>query len=190
MTKVRIKGIKVYRSRGKLYTYHRATGTRLLSPLGTTGFFAELSSIEAQTSKPKEKPGTWGGLVLAYKKSPRFQNELKPRTRNDYNRVLDWLAPLADMPLSEITREFVYDLRDKAHIQKKRRFANYILSVVSVVFSYRMEHGQARENPTSRIKKVRRPKDMPRANRPWTEDEWKGVTSRPLKKSVTIAYEA
>ena len=72
MTKVRIKGIKVYRSRGKLYAYHRATGIRLRSPFGTTEFFAELASIETQTSKPKEKPGTWGGLVLAYKKSPRF----------------------------------------------------------------------------------------------------------------------
>ena len=122
MTKVRIKGIKVYRSRGKLYVYHRATGTRLQSPYGTTEFLAELASIDAQKSKPKEKPGTWGGLVLAYKKSPRFQNELKPRTRDDYNRVFDWLAPLADMPLSEITREFVCDLRDKAHTKKKATF--------------------------------------------------------------------
>ena len=32
--------------------------------------------------------------------------------------AFDWLAPLADMPLSEITREFVCDLRDKAHTKK------------------------------------------------------------------------
>ena len=182
MTKVPIKGIKVYRSRGKLYAYHRATGTRLRSPFGTTDFFAELASINAQTSKAKEKPGTWGGLVLAYKTSPRFQNDIKPRTREDYNRVFDWLAPLADMPLHEISREIVCGLRDKAHIKKKRRFANYVLSVLSVVFSYGMEHGLAHENPASRIKKVRRPKDMPRANRPWTQEEWKAVTEAAPKQ--------
>jgi integrase len=181
MTKVPIKGIKVYRSRGKLYAYHRATGIRLRSHFGTTEFFAELVSIEAQTSKPKEKPGTWGGLVLAYKDSPRFQDELKQRTRQDYNRLFDWLAPLAAMPLIEITREFVCDLRDKAHTTKKRRFANYVLSVLSVVFSYGMEHGLAYENPASRIKKVRRPKDMPRANRPWTQDEWELVSKAAPK---------
>ena len=175
MTKVMIKGIKVYHSRGKLYAYHRATGTRLRAPFGTAQFLAELASIEAQTSKPKEKPGTWGGLVLAYKTSPQFQNELKPRTRKDYDRIFNWLAPLQDMPLSEITREFVRDLRDKAHIKKRRRFANYVLSVVSVVFSYGMEHGLAHENPASRIKKVRRPKDMPQANRPWTKEELNAV---------------
>lgn len=181
MTKVRIKGIKVYRSKGKLYAYHRATGTRLQSPVGTTEFFAELASIETRTSKPKEKPGTWGALIVSYKQSPRFQIELKPRTRNDYNRVFDWLAPLADMPLSEITREFVRGLRDKAHTQKKRRFANYVLSVVSLVLSYGMEHGLAHENPASKIKKVRRPKDMPRANRPWTKEELKVVTAAAPK---------
>jgi integrase len=181
MTKVSIKGIKVYRSRGKLYAYHRPTKTRLKAPYGTPQFLAELASIQAQTSKAKEKPGTWGGLVLAYKTSPRFQNELKRRTREDYNRIFDWLAPMADMPLNEITREFVCDLRDKAHTKKKRRFANYVLSVLSVVFSYGMEHGLAHKNPVSRIKKVRRPKDMPRANRPWTQDEWELVSKAAPK---------
>jgi len=184
MTKVRIKGIKVYQRRGKLYVYHRATGTRLKAPYGTTQFFAELASIESKTAKANEKPGTWGGLVLAYKTCPRFQIELKRRTREDYSHVFDWLAPMADMPLNKITREFVCELRDKAHLKKKRRFANYVLSVLSVlsvVFSYGMEHGLAHENPASRIKKVRRPKDMPRANRPWSKEEWQAVTKAAPK---------
>jgi len=101
--------------------------------------------------------------------------------REDYNRVFDWLAAMADMPLNQITREFVCGLRDKAHTKKRRRFANCVLSVPSVVFSYGLEHGLAHENPASRIKKVRRPKDMPRANRPWTREEWKAVTEAAPK---------
>ena len=44
-----------------------------------------------------------------------------------------------------------------------------------------MEHGLAHENPASRIRKVRRPKDMPRANRPWTKEELKAVTEAAPK---------
>jgi integrase len=176
MTRVRIRGIKVYRSRGKLYAYHRATGARFRSPPGTPEFFAELAAIEAKTSKAKEKPGTWGGLVFAYKSSPHFQGELKPRTKRDYNRVFDWLSALSDMPLAKITRPFIHSLRDKVHVQRKRRFANYVLAVVSAVFSFGIEHGLAHENPVSRVKKIRRPKELPRANRPWTNEEWKAVT--------------
>src|SRR5262249_48086923 len=32
------------------------------------------------------------------------------------------------------------------------------------------------ENPVSKVKKIRRPKELPRANRPWTKEEWKTVT--------------
>jgi integrase len=184
MAKVRIKGIKVYRSRGKVYAYHRETGTRIRSVIGTAQFFAELASIEAKTSKANEKPGTWGGLVTAYKFSPHFQQELKPRTKQDYSRVFDWLAGLAEMPLSEFSRPFVHGLRDKAFTTRRRRFANYVLAVVSAVFSHGIEHGLAHENPASKIKKIRRPKDMPRANRPWTREEWNAVTKVAPKHLV------
>lgn len=182
MTRLRVRGIKVYRRRGKLYVYHRKTGTPLKSPLGTAQFFDELSAINAKTAKAKERPGTWGGLVFAYKSSPHFQNELKPRTKRDYSCVFEWLSALSDMPLAEITRPFIHNLRDKAHVQRKRRFANYILAVVSAVFSYGIEHGLAHENPVSRVKKIRRPKDLPRANRPWTKEEWKVVTEAAPKQ--------
>jgi hypothetical protein len=52
MPKIAIRGIKVYRSRGNLYVYHRATGTRIKSRLGTAEFFAELTAIEAKISEP------------------------------------------------------------------------------------------------------------------------------------------
>src|SRR6516225_11839805 len=90
-------------------------------------------------------------------------------------------AGLSDMPLIKITRPFIHDLRDKAYVQKKRRFANYVLAVISEVFSYGIEHGLAHENPVSRVKKIRRPKDLPRANWPWTNEEWQAVTEAASK---------
>jgi integrase len=85
------------------------------------------------------------------------------------------------MPLAEITRPFIHNLRDKTHVQRKRRFANYVLAVISAVFSYAIEHGLAHENPVSRVKKIRRPKDLPRANRPWAKEEWNVVTEAAPK---------
>ena len=58
MTKVLIKGIKVYWSGGKRYAYHRPTKTPLKAPYGTPQFFAELAEIERkyQERRAKQRP--------------------------------------------------------------------------------------------------------------------------------------
>jgi integrase len=181
MPLIKLPGVKAYVSKGKVYAYHRAAGQRLTKPYGSPEFFIELAAIRARHAQAdttaKQLPGTWGALVAEYRGNPKFLEELKPRTRKDYNVVLDWLANLDPMPLRQWSRGFVTGLRDKAHKKKGRRFANYVLAVVSVVFSYGFERELVDHHPAQRIKKVRRPREMARANRPWRNEEWEVVVS-------------
>ena len=73
MTVVRVKGVKRYRSKGRWYYYHRATGTRLNAEFGTGEFFAELAALERKVKREKAAPGTLGMLLASYRFSPIFR---------------------------------------------------------------------------------------------------------------------
>jgi integrase len=184
MTKVPIKGIKVYWSGGKRYAYHRPTKTPLKAPYGTAQFFAELAEIERKYQECRgqaatAKPGTWGALVVQYKEHRLPQ--LARRTQADYHKILDWLFALDGMPLSDWSRGFGIKLRDKAFKQHGRRFANYVISVVQAVFSWGIERDYVNVHPVQNVKAIKRPKDMKRANRPWARSEWDVVVAEAPK---------
>jgi hypothetical protein len=147
----------------------------LLKPYGSEEFLAELAAVRVrhEGKKPHEIPGTWGALVSQYREHRLPQ--LEPRTQSDYQKVLDWLKPLHRMELSKWTRGFAIWLRDKALKKKGRRFANYVISVVQAVFTWALERELVDEHPIQKVKAIPRPKSMPRANRPWTRDEWNAV---------------
>lgn len=176
MRKMKVPGVKCYVSNGIAYAYDRKTGTRLTPPhaLYSEEWFKALHAARAKAAPPEEKGGTWGAAVAAYRASPRFL-DLAPRTKEDYQAVLDWTKPLHPMPLTQWTRGFVASLRDKAKVKRGRRFANYVLSVVSVVFAVALERELADTNPVREVKKIRKPKGEPRANRPWAPEEWEAV---------------
>src|SRR6185437_16189670 len=175
MASIKIKGVKSYVSNGKTYAYHRKTGKRLENLYGSPAFFAELDTLEKQC-QPAElpKPGTWGALVARYREG--FLPDKARRTQQDYNRILDWTAPLSGMPLTDWSRGFAIKLRDKAFKQHGRRFANYVMAVAQGVFTWGVERECIAEHPLKKIKKIERPKGMPRANRPWSRQEWDVVT--------------
>ena len=62
-------------------------------------------------------------------------------------------------------------IRDKARVKHGRRFANYVKAVLSILFAWGAERDHVKANPAEKIKNIRRPKDMPEANRPWSDDE-------------------
>lgn len=184
MAIIKIKGVKTYTSKGKTYSYHRDSGRRIKAEVGTPDFFLELAGVEAFFKNPHkvEKGGlvAWGQLVHAYTSSPKFTMELEERTRDDYRKVFDWLDRLCDMPLSGWTRGFVVQLRDKAHTEKKFKFANHLLVAVSAVFTWavKSELYPADKHPVQKVDRVKRPKDMAEANRPWEPAEWEIVIGR------------
>lgn len=177
--KVNVKGVKCYVSNGIAYAYDRKTGTRLTPPhpIGSDAWYAALAAARAKLNpRSEEKAGTWGGLVAIYRDSSRFRH-LAARTQSDYHGVLNYLRPVADVGLHRWTSGFVAALRDKAERQRGRRFANYVLSVVSVVFAVGIEREIAEVNPVRDVAKLRRRKDAPRANRPWDRSEWDVVVA-------------
>jgi integrase len=170
MTAVRVKGVKRYRSKGRWYYYHRPTGTRLNSEFGTGEFFAELAVLERTVKREKAAPGTLGLLLASYRFSPAFE-DLADSTKRGYLKMINVLRPLHEMPLVELTAPFVAGLRDKLASQRGRRTANFVMAVVSVACEYGKEQGIIVQNPVKGIKRVRRERGLPKANRPWTRDE-------------------
>lgn len=189
---VHVKGIKRYQKKGVWYTYHRASGTKLERPFGTAAFFEELAKIEEGWKAKQEtgaKPGTLGMAIAVYKeKSARYQ-DLAPRSKDDYGKIFDYLKPLHDMPLGKIDSPFIAKLRDDTNMARKRRFANYVLSVLGVVMAYAREQGHIKgDNPVHGVQKIARPRGMPKANRPWSAIEREVILqSAPGYLQVPIA---
>lgn len=185
---VRVKGIKRVRSKGRVYHYHRATGKRITAPPNSAAFIAEVRQLDAapitdRTAKPRHetrpapyKAGTWGALVAAYRASPEF-SRLADRTKRDYGRVLDYLAALDDMPLVQISAAACLKIRDRAFAQHKRRFANYSTHMLSVVLGWGKPRGYVAENAAAGIDKIMPPRDHPKQNRAWSDDECEAVLS-------------
>ncbi len=170
MTAVRVRGVKRYRSKGRWYYYHRPTGTRLNSEFGTGEFFAELAALERKVKREKAAPGTLGMLLASYRFSPTFE-DLAESTKRGYLDMMNILKPLHEMPLVELTAPFIAGLRDKLASQRGRRTANFVMAVVSVACEYGKERGLIAQNPVKGIKRVRRERGQPKANRPWTREE-------------------
>src|SRR4051812_295210 len=173
---IRMRGINKVRAKGRIYYYHRKSGTRLPDDPRSPEFRDALSRLEAlRSTETDPKAGTLGALIVAYRASPEYAR-LADRTRRDYNLVFDYLKPLDRMPMVQIDTVAVIGIRDKAFAQKKRRFANYVLAVLGVIFGWGRLHNLApASNPAHGVPKIPRPRELPRANRPWTDAETDAV---------------
>jgi integrase len=189
MTIVRVKGIKRYRVRGRWYAYHRRTKTSIKSEFGTGAFFAELAAIEKKLKRDQALPGTVGGLLACYRASPTYA-DLAPATKVGYGRMMNILQSLHEMPLAELTPQFIAQMRDRLAETRGRRIANYVMAVVSVACEHGKEHGILSENPVSGVKRVRRARNLAHPNRPWTREERRTVldhVSPQLRVPVALA---
>jgi len=99
------------------------------------------------------------------RESPEFL-DLAPRTRKDYERVLDYLKPIDDLAVERITSKGLLEAPDKAFRKHRRRFANYLVQVFSLLFKWGQPRGWCASNPASDLPKSRRSKGMAPANRP------------------------
>jgi integrase len=108
-------------------------------------------------------------LIVAYRRHEAF-TDLAPRTRQDYQRVFNYLKPIQDTSLSTFNGPLVVRIRDRA-TKHGRRFANYTKAVLSIIFGWGVERDYLKSNPAEKVKNIRRPKGTPEANRPWSDEE-------------------
>src|SRR6185436_19077149 len=132
-------------------------------------------------------PGTLGQLLASYRSSPAY-TDLASATRQGYSRMMNLLKPLHDMPIVELTPQFIAGLRDRIAKKHGRRQANYVMAVVSVACEHGKEHGIIANNPVKGVKRLRRDRTLPSANRPWTQEERQVVlTEAPVQLRVPVA---
>ena len=191
--KIRVPGVKRTAARsGVVYYYHRATGTRITEPAGTSAFLARVEQLDRQAAGAGPgtpvAPGTLGALITAYRGSTEFRG-LAPRTRADYQRVLDYLAPLTTMPLRR--RPVRGPRPNRARTAHGWRFANYVVQVLRLLFSWGVLNGHARTNAVRGTPRLARPRGLPRRNRAWTPAELAAVlAAAPGGVRVAVALGA
>lgn len=179
----KIRGIKQTTVNGRTYYYHRATKKRIETRPHTPAFIVEIAELDKEAAMlprraiVRRRPhgsGTWGALVEAYHASAKYLT-LKDRTKRDYDKVLAYLASLNDYALVQFDAEACEKIRDKALAQKKRKFANYVVQILSLVLAFGrtrpMEFGRY-ENGAAGLGKFAATGE---ANRPWSEDECRVV---------------
>ncbi|TNC07348.1 hypothetical protein FF100_32655 [Methylobacterium terricola] len=70
------------------------------------------------------------------------------------------------MPLDRLDRPFMVGLRNKAYATYKRRFANYVVQVLSRACGIGIGLGLLTENPVDHVEKVRKATGETSLNRP------------------------
>jgi len=175
MGEVKLKGVHRVKARGKMYYYHRATGTRLQSRYGTKAFVDEVYALnEMVNSKDGETlPGTWRALYKEFLMSDDFGN-LAPRTKSDYEKRILGKLNIDGVPLSDMTPPTILQLRDAIRKKHGVKQANYTITVMSRIFKWGLPYGYVQTNPCEGVPKIR-VKNKPRANRPWLPHEIQAV---------------
>lgn len=185
-----VRGVKRVVAKGHVYYYHRKTGERLKAEFGTAAFLDEVEALNRRgQDRPPPLPGTVGALFLAYMGSKEFKL-LAERTKADYRLVLGRLAAIYQIDVGKITTPFLLKVRDKAFDRHGWRFANYTVSVLQAAWKWAKPHDYAKTNPTLELERLRRPHDMPRKNRAWTDREVDIVLEaapRGLKEAIALA---
>lgn len=196
MVKVRLKGLKIVRARGKYYVYIRATGDAIVR--GFEGNKAELKKKLAEPDmigaynvrrrRPRTyPPQTLGWLVAWYTdpdKCSEFK-ELSSAVKKQYSDSLNFLEPEFDFLLSDITTAGIYEARDRCIQAKWPAFADRMMTALSTMFSLAIPRGWIASNPAQGIKRAY--KADPNANREWRPEEWLVVMER-APMALKIVY--
>ncbi|MCI5078239.1 tyrosine-type recombinase/integrase [Oricola sp.] len=187
-------GFQVWRDKKLPYawrTRHRASGQtvncRKFEPY-TMEWYAECARVAALVEKTaSEKPGTLGMAIKLFRESNAF-TDLADRTRHDYQRVFDFLQPIGDTALVKFDTPLVVRIRDRIAAKHGWRWGNYTRTVMSLLFEWCRERGHMTTNPAFRLKAIKRPKSLARANRPWSDEERHAVwQALPAHMRVPVA---
>lgn len=138
---------------------------RFKSAPGTAEFAREYALILAGTPPLDHGSMNFRNLIRSYQRSLKW-TKLAPRTQADYRAVLAWAdAKLGDMPPAKMQRKDV--IRAQEVNSKTRRFANYIVQVLRILFEHSIDLGWRKDNPAKGVSLIQ--SDKP-GREPWPAD--------------------
>ena len=150
---------------GRIYVRIRGTLHRIWSAEGTADFDREYWEI--LTGKRAAAKTSFAALMDDYRKSDRCLS-LAPRTRADYDRVLDYLRPrIGDREVKALTRAHVIEAQ-KANAHRTR-FANYVVQVLNVLCEHAIDLGWIIHNPAKGVRSLKTPAERRKEHLPWPD---------------------
>ena len=178
------------RAKGRDYWYVRYKGTNIAKLPGEPGSreflqaYAEARrQIDGDPAPREFSRGTVGWLLQSYKASPDFL-KLKSTTRSDYSRMIDLLRPIDSRPASDVTREHINLIRNKA-LAGKSRSQQLFASVVSAVWSWgNRELSLSLTNPAQLMRRAE--PSVP--YRPWKDSEIEAFEASTPPQWLMTAY--
>jgi len=140
----------VYAKRGVLYFQRRGwDSVRIEAAPNTPEFALEYARILNGSKPTYSGQKTFQALVVSYCKSARY-TKLAPRTKADYQRVLDWVkTKLGTLPADKMQRKDVIRARDAN--ADSVRFANYIVQVLRILMEHAHDLGWRDDNPAKGV---------------------------------------
>lgn len=192
MTKiaVQIDNVHIYKSGKKKYVYYRTdkVNIRIRRDVDDIeGIKEEAARIKkeiAETGSAGARsyaPGTLGNLIDRYKSDPDWWPE-NLATRKSYQRAFNTLQAFGffSAKTETFTLPKIIKIRDEVVFPKHKRWmANYVVTVLSVVFDFAHHRNMITVNPLAeRVRKRRKPKGAAKVNRAWTAEERSAVLAK------------
>lgn len=110
---------------------------------------------------------SFNALIASYRKSDRWTG-LKPRTRADYDKVLDYVRDkIGTRDVRALTRADVVKAQEAN--RHRTRFANYIVQVLVILCEHAIDIGWLRDNPAKGVRTLKTPPERQRAHLPWPD---------------------
>ena len=172
---VELPYLNIYRVKGRLYAYYRRgpLRQRLHGEVGSPEFLAAYQAIHARAIKadqgrPEVIERSLGDLIQRYRRSTNW-TELKPSSRQDYEKALGPLEKMSHLAVKGIQRHHVkqilelYARKEITHADGRKevvrtpRRANKLVTVLSILIGFAIELGWRREgdNPALGAKKLK-----------------------------------
>ncbi len=150
---------------GRIYVRIKGKLHRIRAAEGTPDFDREYWEI--LTGKRMQAKTSWAALMADYRTSDRWTG-LKPRTRSDYDRVMDYLCEkIGSRDVKALTRaDVIAAQKANAH---RTRFANYIPQMLVVLCEHAIDLGWIKHNPAKGVRALKTPDERKREHLPWPD---------------------
>lgn len=150
---------------GRIYVRIKGKLHRITAPEGTAEF--DRQYWEIMTGKRMQAKTSWTALMADYRTSERWTG-LKPRTRQDYEKVMLYLAEkIGSRDVKALTRADVIGAQ-KANAHRTR-FANYIPQMLVVLCEHAIDLGWIKNNPAKGVRALKTPDERKREHVPWPD---------------------